>query len=42
MGLDTIELVMALEERFRITISDEQAQSCRTLGDLVELIVGKT
>lgn len=38
MGLDTIELIMEVEEHFGITISDEQASGVYTVGDLNELV----
>ena len=38
MGLDTIELVMDVEESFDITIADTDAQDIVTVGDLYELV----
>nr|YP_010197004.1 acyl carrier protein [Crassiphycus corneus]UAD84808.1 acyl carrier protein [Crassiphycus corneus] len=38
-SLDTVELVMALEEEFSIEIPDEVADSIKTLNDAVELII---
>jgi len=35
-SLDVVELVMAIEEAFDIEISDEVAESIRTLGDVVK------
>lgn len=35
-SLDVVELVIAIEEAFDIEISDEVAESIRTLGDVVK------
>jgi acyl carrier protein len=37
-SLDIVELVMALEEQFGISIPDEQAEKIRTVGDAVSFI----
>lgn len=37
-SLDMVELVMALEDEFGISISDEDAQNIRTIRDAVEYI----
>lgn len=37
-SLDTVELVMCLEEEFEITIPDEDADKMRTVGSAVEYI----
>lgn len=37
-SLDTVELVMALEEKFEIEIPDEDAESIRTVSDVVDYI----
>ncbi|MFA5843622.1 MAG: acyl carrier protein [Coriobacteriia bacterium] len=37
-SLDIVELVMALEEQFGISIPDEQAEGIKTVGDAVEYI----
>ena len=39
-SLDTVELVMALEEEFNIEISDEDAEKIRTVKDVVTYIEG--
>ena len=39
MGLDTIELVMEVEETFNIDIPDEAAAEMMTVGELYEFIV---
>ena len=37
-SLDIVELVMALEEQFGISIPDEEAESIKTVGDAVKYI----
>lgn len=37
-SLDTVELVMALEEEFGIEISDEEAEKILTVGDVARFI----
>ncbi|MFQ5720570.1 MAG: acyl carrier protein [Acidobacteriota bacterium] len=37
-SLDTVELVMALEEEFNIEISDEDAEKITRVGEAVEYI----
>ena len=37
-SLDTVELVMALEEEFGIEISDEDAEKIQTVGDVLSYI----
>jgi len=37
-SLDTVELVMALEEEFGLEIPDEQAEKILTVGDAVQYI----
>ncbi|MBS3974351.1 MAG: acyl carrier protein [Actinobacteria bacterium] len=37
-SLDIVELVMALEESFGISIPDEEAESIKTVGDAVSYI----
>ena len=34
MGLDAVELVMPVEEKFNISITDEEASKALTVGDL--------
>ncbi len=37
-SLDTVELVMALEEEFALQIPDEHAEEIKTVGDAVDYI----
>ena len=41
-SLDTVELVMALEEEFGIEIPDEDAEKMGTVGDAIKYIESKT
>ena len=41
-SLDTVELVMELEEEFGLTIPDEDAQNIQTVGDAVNYINSKS
>jgi acyl carrier protein len=40
-SLDTVELVMAFEEKFDIEIPDEDAEKMRTVGDANEYLKSK-
>jgi len=40
-SLDTVELIMALEEEFGIEIPDEDAEKALTVGDVVTYIDAK-
>jgi acyl carrier protein len=40
-SLDTVELVMALEEEFEVEIPDEDAESIKTVRDVVNYIESK-
>lgn len=42
MGLDAVEIVMAVEEAFDVEILDSEAEKIRTPGQLVDLVLGKT
>jgi len=37
-SLDTVELIMALEEEFGIEVPDEQAEKLLTVGDVIKYI----
>ncbi len=37
-SLDTVELVMELEDEFSVSISDEEAEKIQTVGDAVKYI----
>ena len=41
-SLDTVELIMDLEEDFGIEIPDEDAEKLKTVGDVVTYIEDKT
>jgi acyl carrier protein len=41
-SLDTVELVMALEEEFEVEISDEDAEKIQTVQDAVDYITEHT
>ena len=41
-SLDTVELVMALEEEFEIEISDEDAEKIQTVQDAIDYITDHT
>ena len=40
-SLDAVELVMAIEDEFEIKVSDEVAQSFKTVAQIVEFIESK-
>jgi acyl carrier protein len=37
-SLDTVELIMALEEEFGVEVPDEQAEKLLTVGDVIKYI----
>ncbi len=41
-SLDTVELIMALEEEFNVEIPDEDAEKMTTVGDAIKYIESKT
>ncbi len=40
-SLETVELIMGLEDKFGVTISDEDAEKIRTVKDAVDYIQAK-
>ena len=40
-SLDTVELVMAFEEKFNIEIPDEDAEKMKTVGDAINYLKSK-
>jgi acyl carrier protein len=40
-SLDLVEFVMALEERFDITVPEEDLDGVTTVGQAVDLVIGK-
>jgi acyl carrier protein len=41
-SLDLVELIMSLEEQFKLQISDEDAEKLTTVGEAVEFIYEHT
>ncbi|MCE5241295.1 acyl carrier protein, partial [bacterium] len=41
MGLNAIEIIMALEDEFRIDLPDKELADVRTVGDLYEVVMAK-
>ncbi len=41
-SLDTVELIMALEEKFGLEIKDEEAEKITTVGQAIKYIEEKT
>ena len=37
-SLDVIEIIMALEEKFEISIPDESAEKMKTIQDLIDFV----
>lgn len=37
-SLDGTEMIMTIEEEFKITISDESAETIKTVGDLIDCV----
>ena len=41
-SLDTVEMVMAFEEKFGVEVSDDDAEKLLTVGDVINYITDKT
>lgn len=41
-SLDLYELVMELEDRYGISVSEQEASEIRTVGDAIEFVLAKT
>jgi acyl carrier protein len=40
-SLDLVDLVMTMEDKFGIKISDEEAAGIKTVGDAVDFVMGR-
>lgn len=40
-SLDTVELIMAIEEEFKIEVPDEDAEKIKTVGEIIKYIEDK-
>jgi len=40
-SLDLVELVMTMEDKFGIKITDEEAAGIKTVGDAVDFVMGR-
>lgn len=40
-SLDMVEITMKLEEKFDISIEDEEIENLKTVSDIIELVVSK-
>ncbi len=40
-SLDSVEIIMALESEFDVTIEDEEMADLKTVGDIVKLLESK-
>jgi acyl carrier protein len=40
-SLDLVELIMTMEDKFAIKITDEEAAEIKTVGDAVDFVMGR-
>lgn len=40
-SLDSVELIMSIEQKFNISIPEEDAEKIKTVGDIIEYVKGK-
>ena len=40
-SLDALSILFAIEEHFKITISDDKARAMKTFGDMVDAVAGE-
>lgn len=40
-SLDSVELIMSIEQKFGITIPEEAAENIKTVGDIINYVKGK-
>jgi acyl carrier protein len=40
-SLDALSILFAIEEHFKISISDEKARAMKTFGDMVDAVAGE-
>lgn len=40
-SLDAVEFIMAMEEEFGVTITDEEGSAIKTVADVIKLVEGK-
>lgn len=41
-SLDAVEIIMALEDEFEVSIPDDEAENFKSIGDIVNYIESKT
>lgn len=40
-SLDSVELIMSIEQKFDISIPEDAAENIKTVGDIIEYVKGK-